>query len=119
MDKQIVKLKNQVLGAVIMAFNLIQGPRPIMVAYKIGRVQQAIKVPQEDFVTQIRPFIDAEGNVKEDLTDEAKAVVQEILNEETTFKLPVLTLRELHDAGLQVEDTSVFTFLVDVGIVKE
>ena len=119
MKTHTVTIGGKHLGLILKAFSMIQGPRPIMLSYKIGRIQEPVLDLQKEFVQRIQPYVNEMGGLKPDLTDEEKTVVEEILNEDLSFEVPTMLLKEFFVSELKVEDNSVLPYLVDIGVVKE
>ena len=108
------------LGLIIKAFSEIQGDRPIMLAYTIDKILRPVRELQSAFIARIRPFVAETGEIKHDLTNEQRGLVEEMVNEPVTFEIPRLTVK-IHGQhrGLTVTDDTVLPFLMDVGVLAD
>jgi hypothetical protein len=110
------------LGLILKAFGMIEGKKSIMLSYKFGRILEPVRDLQGEFINRLRPFIDAQGNLLEDLTDEQREEVEAIVDEDLTFEIPDVTIQEIVQAsisGLVVSDDSVLPYLVDQNIILD
>jgi hypothetical protein len=92
MRKHTVTITAKNLGLIIQAFNMLKGPKSIMLAYKIGRILEPVHKLQGEFIKRVGPFVDEVGNLKEDLTEEQRELVETLVNEPLTFEIPTLEL---------------------------
>lgn len=119
-DRTEITVPAKVLGLIPLAISKIEGDRPVMLSFRLGRVVKPAQELQEAFVQRLRPFIDpvSPDRLRADLTEEEREQVEEILGEEITFEVPVIGLPELEEAGLTVPDETVLTFLHDIGVLS-
>ena len=123
MQKHTVTVKARHLGLIIQAFNQIQGEKPIMLSYKFGRIVEPVQMLQKTFIDRIRPFLNDDGSIKQDLGDEDKAAVEALVDEELEFEVPTVTILDIAGAisvtggSLTVGDDSVLVYLVDIGVI--
>lgn len=107
------------LGLVGMAFHQLKGDRPVMLSYRIGRIMETAGEMQRAMIERLQPYMEG-GQLREERTPEEEQQVQEILEEEITLHIPVISIGELEEAGLTVkgEDDTVLTFLIQHGILS-
>lgn len=118
-----VNLPAKVLGLVLEAFNRIQGDRPVMLSTRLGKIVVQAQEMNEKFLERVKPYIEVseggKGVLREDLSDEEQAKVDEIFNEELTLRIPKVGLSELGEAGLTVPDDAVLIFLLEQGLLVD
>lgn len=120
MQKHNVTVGARHLGLIAQAFANIQGDRGILLSYKFGRILEPVMKAQQTFIAAITPFVDAEGHLRTDLTDEERELVEVLVNEEITVEIPIVGLAEIAlENRLRMTDDSILTYLVDIGILVE
>ena len=108
------------LGLISRAFQEIKGPRPIMIAYKIGQILKPVGELLQEFQKRLEPYIEKDGTKKEEMSEEHEAELIAILDEELTFEVPDLSVQEIamHEK-LVCEDDTVLMFLIDIGVLVD
>lgn len=98
------------------ALSYIEGPKPIMVAYKFGKIATEAREVLASARERLLPFADEEsGSLRQNLSEGEEAEVEELLDEEIRMVVPVVTLEEL--ASLSATDDSAIMFLVECGLI--
>jgi len=115
-----VTIRADRLGLALVAFDRLKGDKPVMLSYRIGRVVETLQEMQQQFVERLKPYLTEEGALREDLDDEVRVkVADDILGEELMLNIPMVSLSDLHEAGVYVEgDDTVVTFLIQHGLLS-
>lgn len=119
MKKKSIVVKAGIIILVQKALTGLKGDRPVMLSRRIGMVREELQALQNPLTERAAPYITSDGAAKKDLEEEEVERFEEILNEDLTMEIPVITLSELSDAGITVEDDSILSFLIELGIVED
>lgn len=119
-DTHIASFSAAILTPLLNSFDEIKGERTVMLGYKLGRIRREMFALHRALLDGLEPYMDEEnpGAFRATLSEKEKGEVEEILNEVLTVNLPSVTLQELHDAGLRVEDDAILPAFVEAGIFK-
>ena len=99
----------------IESFGKLVGDRPVMLSYKISKVIEELSTLRDTFLERVRPYLDDQGHVRSDLTEEETPLFEEIINEKLQVELPEIQLTEL--GSLTVSDDAAIFHLTRTGIV--
>lgn len=115
--KHSVDVEARHLGLIIRALGEIKGPKPIMLSYKFGRILEPVSKLQQEFVAQLAEYVIPEtGSLREDLTDQERAKVEELVTENVTFDIPTVTVLDIAEMDITMDDDSVLVYLVETGV---